>query len=79
MSNWQPIETAPKDGCSILVIENDEINIVSWDQWDSYKRCPKGWCVKGSWQDEQGGYETVDRPTHWMPMPNIPPKQNSHE
>jgi hypothetical protein len=73
MNEWQPIETAPKDGTRFLAFfpleKNDEyyaqIVII---RWSYYKR----------WESaEYGGeldYEFDSQPTHWMPLPN-PPKQ----
>lgn len=81
--NWQPIETAPKDGTKILVYEpaseytEGGVSLVSWDSWRiSYPGCRTqwDWCLPGSHQDEQGGCETV-YPTHWMPLPEPPEVQ----
>jgi hypothetical protein len=66
MSDWQPIETAPKDGSRFLG---------GW--WD--KR--HGWCWAGCrWEiPGVGVYETAypyaeggGRPTHWLPLPEPP-------
>lgn len=85
MSKWQPINTAPKDRC-ILVYqpqtkpnypEDEIIAIVQWlEDYDHYPSSTKyyTWCALYSWQDEQGGYFTVDHPTHWMPLPKPPRK-----
>ena len=74
MNEWQPIETAPKDGTRILAFfaleENDEyyaqIVII---RWSYYKR----------WESaDYGGeidYEFDSQPTHWMPLPNPPIKK----
>ncbi len=35
-------------------------------------RASYAWCVPGSWQDEQGGHYTLDKPTHWRPLPPAP-------
>lgn len=80
---WKPIETAPKDGTSILAMTNDQPG------------CPGGvadkcWCGNAAvaewWADEGGGdgrwicYMNMVQdpalhfePTHWQPMPE-PPK-----
>ena len=62
MSEWQPIETAPKEeGVSILV-------------WDAYFRKPV--VVKLISDNWWPGYGAEYRPkevTHWMPLPE-PPK-----
>ena len=68
---WQPIETAPKDGTSVLVygfwegelnLQDDERDVWKahffWDQW----------CVDGG---EYYSQYVVD-PTHWMPLPEGP-------
>jgi hypothetical protein len=61
--NWQPIETAPKDGTWVLVYEN------GWepDHGDidiAHFRDSKSWMT----------YEDLrmDLPSHWMPLPESP-------
>ncbi len=67
---WQPIETAPRDGTNILV----------W--WPSEMHCPvTAHYSTGKWTNEPGfawkftgwGQEKKTEPTHWMPLPE-PPK-----
>lgn len=62
MSQWQPIETAPKDG-SYVILTNGEDVTAGW------------WRGRGSgWNT---GYEALDftgEPTHWMSMPDPPEK-----
>lgn len=63
MSEWQPIETAPKDGTYILGYgEHDHrghyIDAIHW--WHDR------WTIE--WMS---GFQ---RPTHWMPLP-APPKR----
>lgn len=64
MSEWQSIETAPKDGKPILIFAPDCMD-------DSiYVVCYR----YGHWEEAGGeGYSTYDRATHWMPLPD-PPK-----
>jgi hypothetical protein len=72
---WQPIETAPKDGTWILVTggdigynwDGDTIPAVTTAQWH-YKSWQMAWFDSGC----LGEY---DNPTHWMPLPQ-PPKDN---
>lgn len=66
VDDWEPMDTAPKDGTVILVyrkIDADTImNLVAW--WSEKDR---------AWQ-----YGKFDRlrselsPTHWMPLPEPP-------
>ena len=78
--NWQPIETAPKDGAVLIgywrhlgrdAFLGDSQLVMRW--YDS------GWtalpaifdCLKcGASTNGWSGYQ----PTHWMPLPN-PPRQ----
>jgi len=57
---WQPIETAPKDGTEILcwVLGCDEHQVLWWSEHDCWKR----------WGDTYEHYS----PTHWMPLPMQP-------
>ena len=64
---WQPIETAPKDGTDILVMTGETMHVVRWinihgdfDYWavDDNKHGP--FTLRGK------------APTHWMPLPETP-------
>jgi hypothetical protein len=63
MSEWQPIETAPKDGTEILA-------------WDGSVRTTAVWWVPGKqWSLVSPGEYAEDSevwPTHWMPLPEPP-------
>jgi hypothetical protein len=69
MTEWQPIETAPKDNKSRLIWCPDNMSIycVSWVQGDDgYHR--QGWHIfGGDWRHH------LQSATHWMPLPE-PPK-----
>lgn len=83
MSEWQPIETAPMDGTSILVHGNKapgnpsgkmetceayNTSVAAW--WAGENDGEGAWiCYMGMVQEPECGFE----PTHWMPMPE-PPK-----
>jgi hypothetical protein len=65
-TDWQLIETAPKDGVEILVARfwPGKKPIYAVDQWS---------------QKEEAGYEGFGKfnmtywpPTHWMPLPSPP-------
>ena len=62
---WQPIDTAPRDGSQILLANH----LVASDGYFDYL-LNKG---NGSWVWPYVKHE----PTHWMPLPNLPPKQES--
>jgi hypothetical protein len=72
MSEWQTIDSAPKDGRDILIIRFGReaiptFNVVWWD--DSGR-----WGKKYPWrfvESRVGGYN-IDFPTHWMPLPEPP-------
>lgn len=57
---WMPIETAPKDGTSIM-LGNPGWLIPTVGSWRHYGHAPAGWTGGGS------------NPTHWQPLP--PPPQ----
>lgn len=62
MSDWKPIETAPKDTAILVAYQSREIELIGADDNDyDWQPCPPG--------QKQGG---IDRPTHWMPLPNPP-------
>ena len=61
MSEWQPIETAPKDGCLYLLCTDTGVMFVG-----KYRKHLEMWVC----QDGAERYRTV---THWMPLPE-PPK-----
>ena len=68
--DWQPIETAPKDGTSIILFDG---KMVSYGGWVSA-------ADQGAEPEEEfriaAGWWSVDlhdnQPTHWMPLPSIP-------
>lgn len=62
--NWQPIETAPKDGTQILGYTVwPALTAVRWAQESFYYGRP-------GWEDEFSNVEW--QPTHWMPLPPPP-------
>lgn len=59
MSEWKPIEAAPKDGTDILIWSQNEYWI---GLWLKSKCCFVDDC-----------YEIFEEPpTHWMPLPTAP-------
>lgn len=81
MSEWQPIDSAPKDGTWILLSGgeiNDDWNAPAdppvvcgqWTNWLNGDTIPEGrW--QFAWYDG-GFYGEYQNPTHWMPAPKPP-------
>lgn len=76
-NEWQPIETAPKDGKHILAYVNGKLCVVRWE----VSIFAKGWTIYKTAKDKKyflflKGIETwlCVNPTHWMPLPQ-PPKE----
>jgi hypothetical protein len=71
MSEWQPIETAPKDGTTLILgwLQRDRVSI----GWFGPKLSTHGVNYGDDW-----GYGTEwdckysTPPTHWMPLPEPP-------
>lgn len=66
MSEWQPIETAPKDAELLLLY--DEQEGVRAGFWDAVEISPAGWIAT----ETQGLTCGRMEPTHWMPLPDPP-------
>jgi hypothetical protein len=62
---WQPIETAPKDGRKILVWPYWSDGLPESVSWRDMKR------TSGRWEGS-GLFCTGASPTHWMPLPAPP-------
>jgi len=82
MSNWQPIDTAPKDGTWVILCggtADDESAATAADlkrpvvaQWSTWRN---GQTWQGRWQFcwFEGGYDgKYSDPTHWQPLPAPP-------
>ena len=63
--DWQPIETAPKDGRPILTYMPGErggfVNV------QTYRGGEDKWCNAG-----ESKRRRMQQPTHWMPLPSPP-------
>jgi hypothetical protein len=63
---WQPIETAPKDGTSVLCyvpnrrgfFSRQDVAVVAW--------------IENGWQSVNSGHWIYSEVTHWMPLPLEP-------
>ena len=71
MDNWQPIETAPKDGTLILAVDarNQDSHAVVYYE-ELYSKSNYVWCMIGT--DDTFHR---DRFTHWMPLPAQPTQE----
>lgn len=70
MNEWQPIETAPKDGTIILGYDDSGVVAAMRFVVPMYGGHPEWELAELSWpNDSMSAY-----PTHWMPMPP-PPQQ----
>jgi hypothetical protein len=78
MSEWQPIDTAPKDGTQVLLYDPNLADIDENDLDD--RRIPTPQLV-GWWRNK--GWELVHysafryNPTHWMPLPDGPAERTT--
>lgn len=69
---WQPIETAPKDGAWFSAWDGSEVFPCCWGDWFGQAGWCYGDCTYGGTLYE--GLNLADiQPTHWMPLPE-PPK-----
>lgn len=70
MSEWQPIETLPKDGTRVLLFGECP---------NAFDRPPE-WVVgvRAEAADRADYYAIEIRPTCWMPLPD-PPMEDGHE
>lgn len=72
MSEWQPIETAPKDGTEILGwCQRLGRHIVSWG-------CQPQHNPHHFWISSTCNINHIDQPTKWMSLPDPPPSGSAH-
>lgn len=62
---WQPIETAPKDGTWFLAFQTDDIYPCQWHVEE-----PGEGPGREGWLDLFN--QSLEAPTHWMPLPEAP-------
>lgn len=73
---WQPIETAPKDGTDILVFQPKFVKY-NIDSWQRNRMAVVSWNTTNWTISHVGGWECEeefdwDALTHWMPLPEAP-------
>lgn len=69
ISEWRPIETAPKDGTWCLLFSQENIEPIRIRYWSCRKL--NGRLVEG-WWSAWGTFSPEYNPTHWMPVPLLP-------
>lgn len=68
MNGWRPIETAPKDGTYLILVDCDLVTIGKWMNSDALR--DESWV---GFDSIQSLHKTcVIAPTHWMPLPEPP-------
>jgi hypothetical protein len=67
--NWQPIETAPRDGTSVLLINRN--GDIAAGLWLSDAR-GTGWFLAGG-NKPAALFNNHHGPTHWTRLPAVPP------
>lgn len=83
MSDWLPIESAPRDGTKVLIFgEHDRQIFAAWwePKFESKLEESGDFSYRGAWTDNavvSFGYEETAQyyPTLWMPMPPAPPRE----
>lgn len=74
MSDWQPIETAPKDGTQVILLIpgwRRGVHIGSFEITELFRHGKRDWRLE-KWV--LSGYQLGDppEPTHWIPLPLSP-------
>ena len=69
---WQPIDTAPKDGRLIIVGHGNGVWVACYDAI-----FPSGYKPSNPWRSMLLNHDHIRRnhslePTHWMPLPKAP-------
>jgi len=79
MSDWQPIETVPKDRYVLLYTEDEpdwagNKEVGKWFDGDGDNEWFRGGCF-WSIGGPNGGLELERKWTHWMELPPSPPRR----
>lgn len=82
VGEWQPIETAPRDGtvidlwieCRLQVVNSYRAPNCTWVDIDDRRLVYSGWVITNNqWFPDHFLSTELLVPTHWMPLPE-PPK-----
>ena len=69
VQQWQPIETAPKDGTEIILSREARVTSGLWFDMGGDDEGAEGW---SGWVSQDGGFSEEHPPTNWMPLPEPP-------
>ena len=73
MSEWQPIETAPKDGGDIILTDGNSSHVGRWCDSDLPEYPWRFLDSTYKLEDELNGWRAGKYgPTHWQPLPKPP-------
>lgn len=74
MMEWQPIETAPKDGTKVLLAYASGNYRVIVSEWMTLETLKNGKTQSRSeyWVTPWVRMDSDPQPTHWMPIPDPP-------
>lgn len=80
--NWQPIETAPRDGSDVLLFfpldgldhRNHARTVICFWRLNETYPATSGWVFQGR---AVRAYSSIYQPTHWMPLPEPPARTPS--
>ena len=71
MSEWKPIETAPK-GSNYIIGYDDKSGLAFVCWWNQNPAFPSGVWVQGVVDGDNKGHLFVCTPTKWMPLAGLP-------
>ena len=70
MSEWQPIETAPRDGTNIVLFDGQRVSVGGWvSAADQGAEPGEEYLISAGWWSLD---LSDNQPTHWMPLPDPP-------
>jgi len=72
MNEWQPIETAPTNGRSVLLaLSSKHVTVGRWEPQQFHKTPRPYWSTERGWLFGIS-WDRKNQPTHWMPLPDPP-------
>jgi len=78
--NWQPIETAPKDGTPVLIKSYNQVSIAVYNAeiFCNWQCCYLAQLWSAGWEGHKTDH-ALPLPTHWMPLPKVATKNRDYE